>query len=350
MLTTSPGNPAGAGPDPAQVLFPEARHRRLRRWLAASAALVTVAAVAVTAMVWRPWAGGPPSSATGAAGGAALAGQSRGPVGQASFTWRTTVSSQPQAEGTEHVTFSGQNRIISFSTKIFRTGPYRGDHRAGTAHVVAGQHYDPRTVHSRRVWVRTPNVGFNEPTIVDPRALLGLLRARTPLRSAGTQVIGGLKLRVLTAADPFWLTRRNLLPVLGTNGGPVFSLRVWVDSQGVVHRMTYSFRNYPATILPTQVVSQAALRRYRQATRAVDQAFRRAARYEKRTGKPAPERWVKLALLRQNLWLQMAYRERTGAELTEITVSYTGVGQPQPITAPPHSIDGQQYKALRRGH
>jgi hypothetical protein len=51
-----------------------------------------------------------------------------------------------------------------------------------------------------------------------------------------------------------------------------------------------------------------------------------------------PGRWVRLAALRRDLWAQMAYPVRIGAEVTETTVIYSGIGLSQHITAPPHPV------------
>lgn len=193
-------------------------------------------------------------------------------------------------------------------------------------------------MHGQPTWIRENIPAYAEPRIIDPRILLRLLRARTPFRPAGTQVIGGVRLRVLTATDPFGLTRRDLLPVLWTSAEPVASLRVWVDAQGVVHRMTYAFRYWPGKIASPTPASKTALRRLHRADRAFYRALDRSARYERRTGKRAPGRWVRLAALRRDLWEQMAYPVRIGAEVTETTVIYSGIGQPQHITAPPHPV------------
>ena len=336
--TVPPGDQTAAGGVPAQALFPEAYERRRRRRRAgAAAALVAAMALAVAAVIWPPWGGSTGTGPSGA-GGALLAGRSPGPVGQATFTWRVTVAHQPRASGTEHLTLSGQDRALSFTRTDYPTGPYLGGTNSGAERIVGGQHYLLSRIHGQRAWIRENLPGYAEPKVIDPRILLPLLRARTPLRPSGTQVIGGVRLTVLTATDPFGLTRRDLLPVIWTSAEPVASLRVWADSRGVVHRMTYSFRYWPASILPTTPVSRAAVRRWHQSERAVHQAFLRSARYKERTGKQAPRRWVRLATLREQLFLTMAYPPAHGAEITETTVIYSGIGQPQQITAPPHPV------------
>jgi hypothetical protein len=249
-----------------------------------------------------------------------------------------TVARRPRASGTERITYSGQDRALDFTRRDYPDGPGPGDTESGAERTVGGQYYTLSRVHGQTGWVRAGFPSYSEPRIIDPRILLRLLRARTPFRPSGTQMIGGVRLSVLTATDPFGLTRRDLLPVLWTSAEPVASLRVWVDSQGVVHRMTYSFRHWPASILPVTPVSKAAVRRWHRAERAFTQAIDRSARYQKRTGKRAPGRWVRLASLREQLWLTMAYPPDTGAEVTETTVIYSGIGQPQHIAAPPHLV------------
>ena len=97
-------------------------------------------------------------------------------------------------------------------------------------------------IRGRLVWVHEPFQRYDNPKIIDPRSMLRVLAPYARFQASGYQVIGGVRLKVLRATDPGGLTRRGLLPVMYTSGQSVGSLAVWVDGQGVVHRMAFTFR------------------------------------------------------------------------------------------------------------
>src|SRR5215468_2074442 len=118
-LTAPPGSPASSGAAAAEALFMEARRRRLA---GIAAALVAAAVLAVSAVTWLPRAFGRGASGAKAAGAAAV-GRSPGPAGHARFTYRVVTAGVPEAYGTEDITFSGNNRSLSFSQHSAATGP-----------------------------------------------------------------------------------------------------------------------------------------------------------------------------------------------------------------------------------
>ena len=253
---------------------------------------MTGAVVAVSAVTWLPRASGHTADHTGAAA-AALAGRSSAAVGRARITYRVVTAGVLEAYGTKDITFSGGNRSLSFSqTPSSQGGPEPAQTESGTERIVDGQVYAYFRVRGRLRWIHEPFQMYANPKIIDPRALLNVLAPFARFRATGYQVIGGVRLKVLRAADPGRLTRRALLPVVFTSGQPVASLEVWVDQHGVVHRMAFAFRA-PARIMLSKPVSKAALRRYLLAERAVRRTIKNETQYHLRTGKRPPERPLK---------------------------------------------------------
>jgi hypothetical protein len=254
-VTAPPGGPVPPGAE--QALFLEARRRRRRRWLAGTAAvLVAAAVVAVSAVTWLPRALGQGSGHSGGPG-AAVAGRSSVAAGRAWITFRVVTAGVPEAYGTEDIRFSGGNRSSSFSTTRLARGPEPTQTESGTERIVDGQVYDLFRVHGRLRWFHSPDPSYINPKIIDPRRLLRALEPFARLQVAGSQMIGGLRLTVLRATDPGRLTQRDLLPVMWTSGEHVGSLEVWVDRQGVVHRMAFTFRA-PGEIAPARPAAPTA--------------------------------------------------------------------------------------------
>ena len=348
-LTAPPGSPASSGAAAEQALFLEARRRRRRRWLSGiAAALVAAAVLAVSAVTWLSRAFDQHAGPTEAAG-AALVGRSSGPAGHARFTYRVVTAGVPEAYGTEDVTFSGNNRSLSFAQHSAATGGQPAQVHSGTERLVDGQVYVLDRIDGRLTWVHEPFQVYANPKIIDPRRLLRVLAPYARFQASGYQVIGGVRLKVLRATNPGNLTRRNLLPVMSTSGLSVGSLTLWVDGQGVVHRMAFTFLSY-AKIASSKPVSAAALLDYQRALRAEGRTISRLNRYHVRTGKRIPERPLRLAALRVQQAFQRGYPVRRGNQVTTTTVTFSFIGQPQHITTPPHAISLREAQRLTSNH
>ena len=290
-LTAPPGSPASSGAASAEALFMEARRRRRRRWLAGiAAALVAAAVLAISAGTWLPRAFDFGAGPTGAAG-AALVGRSSGPAGHARFTYRVVTAGVPDGYGTEDVTFSGNNRSLSFSQHSVATGPEPAHVFSGTERLVGGQVYVLDRIHGRPTWVHEPFQVYANPKIIDPRRLLRVLAPYARFQASGYQVIGGVRLKVLRATDPGNLTRRNLLPVMSTSGLPVGSLTLWVDGQGVAHRMAFTFISYAkiASSKPVSAATLLGLSARTARTRAHDQQAQPLPRADRQADPPATD-------------------------------------------------------------
>jgi len=347
-LSAPPGSPASSRAAAAEALFMEARRRRRRRWLAGGAAVLVAAAVAVSAVTWLPRTFDQDAGRTGAAG-AALVGRSSVPSGHARFTYRVVTAGVLEAYGTKDITFSGNNRSFSFSQTSLARGPEPTQTESGTERFVDGQVYALSRVRGQLRWIHQPFQVYNNPKIIDPRRLLRVLAPFARFQATGYQVIGGVRLKVLRATDPGSLTRRALLPVMYTSGLSVGSLAVWVDGQGVVHRMAFTFLAY-ARIALSKPVSTASLRNYHRAQRAEARTMKMLDRYHARTGKRIPQRPINLAERRVNQALQRAFPIRRGTQVTTTTVTFTAIGQPQHITAPRPVIPYREFVRLKTHH
>ena len=316
--------PVSPSADAAHALFMEARRRRRRRWLAGLAvAVVASAVVALSAVTWLPRASGNGADHSGGAGAAVAARPGRA-AGHARITFRVATAGIPEAYGTEDIRFSGGSRSASFSTTRLARGPDPTQTQSGVYRIIDGRWYVRSRVQGRLRWVREPGPLYANPKIIDPRALLRALERYTRFQATGSQVTGGLRLTVLRATDPGRLTQRDLLPVMWTSGQHVGSLEMWADRQQVVHRIAFTLRA-PSRIALSTPVSQAALRKYHQAESA-------HARLE---GKRVSEHRMRLAQRRLLQAAGRAYPVRQGAEVTTTTVTFSAIGQPQHITAPP---------------
>jgi hypothetical protein len=305
----------------------EARRRRRRRWLAGLAvAVVASAVVAVSAVTWLPRASGKGADHSGGAG-AAVTPRSARAAGHARITFRVATAGIPEGYGTEDIRFSGGSRSASFSATHLAWGPAPTQTQSGVYRIVDGQWYARFRVHGRVRWFHEPGPVYASPQIIDPRTVLRALERYTRFQVTGSQVTGGQRLTVLRATDPGRLTQRGLLPVVWTSGQHVGSLEVWADRQQVVYRMAFTFRA-PGRIALSTPVSQAALRKYHQAGRA-------HARLE---GKRVSEHRMRLAQRRLMQAAGRAYPVRQGAEVTTTTVTFSAIGQPQHIIAPPGAL------------
>jgi hypothetical protein len=342
-LIAPPGVPASSEDSVAQALFLEARRRRRRRWLAGAATVVVAGAVAISAVTWIPGLSG---RGTGHAGGpgAALAGRSSALSGHAAFTWRVSTAGIPVAHGTDDVTFTGKNRITTYTRTDLHDGLEATQSQSGVERVVGGQIYDQFRVRGQLRWVHSMSSALPDIKVPNPRILLSVLEPYTPFQAVGYQVIGGVRLKVLRATNPGGLTHRDLLPVLWTSDQHVGSLEMWVDGRGVVQRMTYTFR-FPAGIAASQPASQAAVRKYQQAQRAFSRLLGSSARSHR-----IPRRRITLAERRMNQAMVRAYPVKHGTQVTTTTLIFSSIGQPQHITVPLDALSNRAFERLVSHH
>jgi hypothetical protein len=254
--------------------------------------------------------------------------------GRATISYANTDNGVPQDSGTDAITFSGKN----WNDAISQTFPAAGGRRAHTQtainRIVNGQFYLYIAGRTRRLqWYHDTNPsGHPSFSIPDPRTVLRVLAPSARFEVAGHQVIGGVPVKVLRATDLRHLPGLGMLSEYSA-GPHVLSLEVWVDARGVVHRLSLTSQAisevYPISaenarhrahgplILTVPNKAMAAqlkgkLHRQPGGTRVI---IRIAP-----PGSGAPHREV---------------------QVTALTVTFSGIGQPQRITAPAHAI--QQY-------
>lgn len=217
---------------------------------------------------------------------------------------------------------------------------------------VDGQWYESGRLHGRQVWIhdtrpvpgaRYPQIApvFLSPQIPRPRTLLSVLDPSARFQASGHQVIGGIRLKVLRAADPGRVTHLKALtelPGVNSYGEHVTSLQVWVDQHQVVHRMAITFSGPIHMLDPTKPVSKAAVEAYLQARRAVARLERQRDRYHAQAGKWPPRGPLLTASNREDQAYGRAYRILRKTLGYEFTVTFSAIGRPQHITAPRHAL------------
>ena len=323
-------------PQEAEAIIEQARRRQRRRRRVIGLELAAVVAVWLVIMSIASGGGWDPFAAQDGARPAGARAAALPPLsGQARVTWRGTLGGALQAYGGGGITFSGKN----WSENLATTVPAEGGLQPGDAltnRIVDGQGYFTANVHGRWQWVHDPHPG--EPGLIftelpDPRTLLRRLAAPARFQAAGRQMRGGVPLTVLRATDPGRVKIFRFLPGVHPGGLPVVSLEVWADRRQVVHRMAITFRG-TLRVDTGKPVSQAATRALRRA----ESAWRKLLHQYQRTGKRGPASVWNAAQNRVLQAQQNAVQIRRETEVTKVTLTYSGIGQPQHITAPRHTI------------
>ena len=193
---------------------------------------------------------------------------------------------------TDHVTYSGANwnDSYSFTHRVFgkpQTLKY-------LSRVVVGQAYEIR----RRAWYHlTGPHAVTALNIQDSRTLLAELAPTAGFVRAGSGVLDGVRVTHLRAAK---LTGLAMIPFryFAPRGGRVTALEAWVDSHGVVRRLS------------TTVMYQS----------------RSSVTYYGSTpgGQPTPIATKQVG--------------PANTQMTAVAVTFLDIGQPQVITAPANAI------------
>jgi len=108
---------------------------------------------------------------------------------------------------------------------------------------------------------------------------------------------------------------------------------VWADRHQVVRRMAITFRG-TLRVDTGKPASKAATRELRRAASAWRKLFHR---YQ-RTGERGPLSVWDATRNRVQQARQNAVQIRREIDVTEVTLAYSGIGQPQHVTAPRHAI------------
>ena len=330
--------PAGAGPEPA----PPRRAWRPPRAAVLAGTGLTAAAAAVAVAVLAAGAGG-----TGTAPG----GRTRGPVlltaamvhqvasasrsalarsGRATVSATSTQNGVPGDNSTDVITFSGKN----WNDVIFQWSPSSGDRPGHTPtainRIINGQLYLYIAGRTRRLqWYRDTNpTDHPSVRIPDPRTVLRVLEPSARFEVVGYQVIGGVRVKELRATDPSHLS--GLLRLGDFAPGHVTSLEVWVDGHSVVHRLSLTSEQ----INKWWSISAENVRRGRHGVlifTVPNKAMAAKFRGKLYRAHGAPRIIIRVAPSGSGA----PHRE---AQVTRLTVTFSGIGQPQRITAPVHAI------------
>jgi len=145
----------------------------------------------------------------------------------------------------------------------------------------------------------------------------------------GYQVIDGIRLKHLRATSLSHLRGLSSLPDL-PSGARVTALEVWVDGHGVVHRLSVAAQTIH-TVYPIGAENVRKTRDGRLIFTVPDKEMAAALRAKLKRG-PAWQHWtVRVAPPGAGA----PHRE---VQVSAVTVTFSGIGQPQRITAPAHAI------------
>ncbi len=323
--------------EPRADLLASLRRRQARRSLAVQASVVAVpaAAAATVVAVIVSAAGGGAAPAKKAVLTAAtvhrMASESRLALahsGRATIAYRLKDNGASQGSGTQSITFAGKN----WNDVISETYPASNGQPASTVvainRIVDGQFYLHTEGQDGRVqWFRETNpAGHPRIEIPDPRTLFRLLNPSAKFKVIAHRVVGGVRLTELGATEAPRLRALGWLPGVAP-GAQVKSLTVWVDRHNVVRQMSLSVRQVTTTnpvylkkfrngTLEVEVPSKAYLKEARAMARKI-----RGYRHVTVTVDPSLSSTVRHDVL-----------------LASTSVTFSGFGKPQVITAPRHAI------------
>jgi hypothetical protein len=333
-----------AGPAPAPHPGPAARRPRRRRVALAGAGL-TAAAAATAAAVVLATAGGQAGGTAPARSTVLTAAMVRhvasasalalATSGRAITRYSTSQDGALQVSGTDDMTFAGKNWNDSLSQSFPASGGSPASSQHAVNRVVNG-HFYLFTIGPTGwwEWIRDTNPsGHPSVTAPDPRRLLRVLQPSARFVSIGYQVVDGVRLQGLRATDPSAVPQLDSL-FSTSPAGRATSLTVWVDGHDVVRLMNATLRSATterrgavAKVGPHQkgnshghptilVPNRAMLKKYRAAL-----------------AKKNP----------QHIVVRIDHHLRAGTphrvvQISTVSVTFSGIGQPQHITAPRHSV------------
>jgi len=318
--------------------------RRIPRAAVLTGTGLTAAAAAVAVAVLAASAGGP-----GAAGGK---GRTHAPVlltaamvrqvasasrsalalsGQATIGYRNTQAGKLQVTGTDRITFSGKNWNDAFSQSFPASDGQPASTQFAINRIVGKQFYLYIAGRTRRLqWYHDTNPsGHPSFTIPDPRTVFSMLEPSARFEFLGYQVVDGIRLKHLRATDFSRLRGLSSLPDLQPSAH-VTALEVWVDGHSVVHRLSltaeaiskvypigaYNVRHRAHGPLIVTVPDKAMAAKLKGKLHTQPGGTRVIIRVAP-PGSGAPHREV---------------------QVTALTVTFSGIGQPQRIIAPAHAI------------
>jgi hypothetical protein len=325
--------------EPRTDLLASLRRRQARRSLAMQAGLVAApaaaaaAAAAVAMLVSAGGRGAAPGKSTvlTTATVQRMASESRlalAQSGRATISYRLSDNGASQGSGRDSITFAGKN----WNDVISQTYPVRNGQRSHTEvainRIVNGRLYlHVEGKDGRARWYRDTNpTGHPSIKIPDPRALFGLLDPSAKFEVIGHRVVGGVRLTELRATKTPQLRALGWLPGVAP-GARVEFLTVWVDRHHVVHQMSLRVKQYSTVdpiyfkkskngnlelLVPSKTFLKEAramakkVRGHDHATVGIDPGLPATVHHH--------------------------------VQVAAVSVTFSGFGQPQVITAPRHAI------------
>jgi hypothetical protein len=250
--------------------------------------------------------------------------------GRATISYADTQAGELQDTGTDRITFSGKNWNDAFSQSFPASHGQPASSQFAINRIVGKQFYlyiKGRT--DRLAWYRDTNPsGHPGFTIPDPRTAFAMLEPSARFEVAGYQVIDGIRLKILRATDLSHLAGLASLPDIQP-GERVTALEVWVDGHGVVHRISLTARQDMTVYqLGPLVHTRGGGRVIYAPNRASFEHLRAKLKKAGLTGRPIQIRMAGHGTV----------KVRHEVQVTTLTVTFSDIGLPQHITAPPHAI------------
>jgi hypothetical protein len=251
-------------------------------------------------------------------------------AGRAVVTSRETLGGVLQQTGTDDIAFDGRNWNDSFSVAMPAGAGQPASRESAINRVVNGRAYDYFVAADGLAWYHvTGPDAVSSLAIPDPRALLRELAPSARFAKDGSSMLDGVRVTRLTA------THTGGLPTLNSPNiwpaGTITALTIWVDGRGVVRQVM---------VTGTQTERVGMLVRGQAAGRKLAQFQARVRDLEKRYHL-APAQAImreKSSVLGRAIREEHLVGTKTEADVTTMTIRFTGIGQPQVIKAPAHAI------------
>ena len=250
--------------------------------------------------------------------------------GRAIVVSREVLGGTLQQTGTDDISFDGRNWNDSFTMTTPAIAGAPASSESAINRVVDGSAYDYFVAADGLAWYR--EVGpdaVSKLAIPDPRALLRELAPAARFAREGTSVIGGVRVTRLTATNVTGLPTLNSPDIWPA--GAISALTIWVDGNGVVRQVTVTGKQ---DVRVGMLAPGAGVRRE------LAQFLAGVRDLEKREHL-APAQAIereKFSVIGRDLRQRHLEVVKTEADVTTMTIRFTGIGQPQIIRAPAHAI------------
>jgi hypothetical protein len=250
--------------------------------------------------------------------------------GRAIVMSRETLGGTLQQSGTADITFDGLNWNDSFTVATPAGSGLPASRESAINRVVDGRAYDYFVAADGLAWYH--EVGPDavaKLAIPDPRALLRELAPAARFADEGTSVVAGVRVTKLTATNVQGLPTLNSPQIWPS--GAISALTIWVDGHGVVRQVA---------VTGTQTVRVGTLTGSATVRRQLAQFVAGVRNLEQRDHlRPAQAmQREKFSVLGRELSARHIELIRTEADVTTMTIRFTGIGQPQLIRVPADSI------------